>query len=613
MQNGADRTDTPRRELDTNASEPLITQKVYSPTTLLPNTARSASVENGARPGHETQPREARDDSQQILIDDQLPSRQSRIAPQGTGPGSYKRATNQFTEPILIDDVSEVADATERALGRRQGPLYNAESVHYRMNQKRMPDLSPAAESKDDELEVISELPACAVRDTERRKRRRQKRQERAMHQHSLTPTSARVSRPRSADYSSQPSYSDYGSYGNLQQMYGSSELPIDLDEYESYGEGSSRPQTVNGKQIGIYRNGAFLPFRTTTYASDARLNDIGLGASTSVDQTHRGPEHMYSGTYLSNSHAGHNPSSYLQGRPFTSSALNEFSRNSMPEAYNGRRLEYDRYQDAYHSDQISAEDLQKLLSNIKDRDIPPELRDASPTALTKTLMEHQRIGLTWLKAAEEGTSKGGILADAMGLGKTIQAISLILSRPAEDRTRMSTLVVAPVALLRQWEREIRAMTYPTPSVYIHHGVRKLQDITEILKFDIVLTSFNTIGYEEAQNTRYEELLSKDPSKAGEKPRTLMIDTPWYRVILDEAHTIKNKNTRGAKGCGNLQATYRWALTGMIVVLKQLDITLIWQVHLCRTRLTNSIRSYLFCASSHTMTTGCLSVILPSL
>ncbi|KAJ3191473.1 hypothetical protein HDU67_005840, partial [Dinochytrium kinnereticum] len=36
----------------------------------------------------------------------------------------------------------------------------------------------------------------------------------------------------------------------------------------------------------------------------------------------------------------------------------------------------------------------------------------------------------------------------------------------------------------------------------------------------------------------------------------------WYRVILDEAHTIKNKNTRAAKACTNLHSHYRWCLTG---------------------------------------------------
>lgn len=147
-------------------------------------------------------------------------------------------------------------------------------------------------------------------------------------------------------------------------------------------------------------------------------------------------------------------------------------------------------------------------------------------------------------------------------LGKTIQAISLMLSNPSKDLNRKTTLVVAPVALLRQWEREIRVMTCPTPSIYIHHGQKKLVDPSAITRFDVVLTSYNTVGYEEAALTRNQEQLQNGQTASPGSPSCPLIDTNFYRVILDEAHFIKNKLTRSAKGCGMLKATYRWALTG---------------------------------------------------
>lgn len=105
-------------------------------------------------------------------------------------------------------------------------------------------------------------------------------------------------------------------------------------------------------------------------------------------------------------------------------------------------------------------------------------------------------------------------------------------------------------------------MTFPTPSIYIHHGPKKFLHSAQITKYDVVLTSYNTIGYEEAAQTRYDENLAKLIADPGDLPACPILKTKWYRVILDEAHCIKNKATRSAKGCCNLQATYRWALTG---------------------------------------------------
>lgn len=51
-----------------------------------------------------------------------------------------------------------------------------------------------------------------------------------------------------------------------------------------------------------------------------------------------------------------------------------------------------------------------------------------------------------------------------------------------------------------------------------------------------------------------------DPRRATEAICTLPVD--WLRVVLDEAHTIKNRTSRGAKACYDLKSQRRWALTG---------------------------------------------------
>ena len=80
-----------------------------------------------------------------------------------------------------------------------------------------------------------------------------------------------------------------------------------------------------------------------------------------------------------------------------------------------------DRYMDRYNyltndPTKTSAE-IKALLENIRpDEELPPENREGTPDAMTYPLLEHQKLGLAWMKTMEEGSAKGGILADDMGL-----------------------------------------------------------------------------------------------------------------------------------------------------------------------------------------------------
>ncbi|KAI7132987.1 hypothetical protein KC316_g17317, partial [Hortaea werneckii] len=126
-------------------------------------------------------------------------------------------------------------------------------------------------------------------------------------------------------------------------------------------------------------------------------------------------------------------------------------------------------------------EEINALLNNIRpDEELPEHLRVHTPEAMAVKLHKYQEMGLTWLKNCEEGTNKGGVLADDMGLGKTIQMLSLMATRRSEDPRLKTTLIVAPVALMRQWKQEIQSKIKPGPrhsmSVFIHHGSAKKKD-----------------------------------------------------------------------------------------------------------------------------------------
>ncbi|BFZ60574.1 hypothetical protein YB2330_001613 [Saitoella coloradoensis] len=223
-----------------------------------------------------------------------------------------------------------------------------------------------------------------------------------------------------------------------------------------------------------------------------------------------------------------------------------------------------------------SKNELLDLLNNINaDEDLKMEDREGTPRGLKPTLMEHQKVGLTWLKKMEASKNMGGILADDMGLGKTVQTLALIVANRSEDEACKTTLVVAPVALLRQWFDEIKEKTNCNPrlKVYLHHGNdRRHVHWREFARYDIVLTSYNLIGNEWKAVQKYEDRVS-ELLEAAEgatltedqmplRPKAPFFDGTWYRIVLDEAQMVKNSNTNGSKGVCDLKAMYRWCLSG---------------------------------------------------
>ncbi|CAH2038875.1 unnamed protein product [Thlaspi arvense] len=119
------------------------------------------------------------------------------------------------------------------------------------------------------------------------------------------------------------------------------------------------------------------------------------------------------------------------------------------------------------------------------------------PSELIMPLLRYQKEFLAWASKQEQSVA-GGILADEMGMGKTIQAISLVLSRREADRARFKkavgcTLVLCPVVAVSQWLNEINRFTSPgSTKVLIYHGAKRERDAKELKKYDFVLTTYST-------------------------------------------------------------------------------------------------------------------------
>lgn len=91
----------------------------------------------------------------------------------------------------------------------------------------------------------------------------------------------------------------------------------------------------------------------------------------------------------------------------------------------------------------------------------------AQPDSINRKLKPFQLQGLDWMVKQEQTQYNGGLLGDEMGMGKTIQAVSLIMS---DYPQKEPTLVVVPPVALLQWSSEITEYTDGKLNVLVYHG-----------------------------------------------------------------------------------------------------------------------------------------------
>lgn len=173
---------------------------------------------------------------------------------------------------------------------------------------------------------------------------------------------------------------------------------------------------------------------------------------------------------------------------------------------------------------------------------LAPVASDGVP-GLTAELRPYQARGAAWMKFLTDH-GFGALLADDMGLGKTIQTIAwILLSRsPSTSNALRPFLIVAPLTLLSNWRHEF-AKFAPGLKVYVHQGEnRQLSRGFKLMTkdCDVVITSYS--------------LLVRDYS--------ILRETDWEGLVLDEAQAIKNPDTQVARATRSLGARKRVALTG---------------------------------------------------
>ncbi|KAK1920368.1 hypothetical protein P3342_002664 [Pyrenophora teres f. teres] len=179
------------------------------------------------------------------------------------------------------------------------------------------------------------------------------------------------------------------------------------------------------------------------------------------------------------------------------------------------------------------------------------------PKSINRRLKPFQLEGLSWMIRQENTHYKGGLLGDEMGMGKTIQAVSLIMS---DYPAKQPTLVCVPPVALMQWSNEIREYTDNKLKVLVYHGTNakcKKMTVKELKSYDVIMVSYNSL-----------ESLHRKETKGWSRGEDIIKEASplhaihYHRLILDEAHSIKSRNTGVAKACFALTSNYKWCLSG---------------------------------------------------
>lgn len=189
--------------------------------------------------------------------------------------------------------------------------------------------------------------------------------------------------------------------------------------------------------------------------------------------------------------------------------------------------------------DVISNTDALEYVESDSDstpiRNLP---RYDAPRSLEAELYPHQQVGYRWMRYLHEN-GWGGLLADDMGLGKTVQIISFLSFLHDRGALRPALLVV-PVSVIVNWQRELERFAPGILPAHEHRGAHRERNPERLAEHDIVVTTYATLRRDQ-----------------------LMLGTiDWSVIACDEAQNVKNPTANVTSAIKGMKASFRVACTG---------------------------------------------------
>ncbi|KAJ5807438.1 Helicase C-terminal [Penicillium robsamsonii] len=192
-----------------------------------------------------------------------------------------------------------------------------------------------------------------------------------------------------------------------------------------------------------------------------------------------------------------------------------------------------------------------------------------------RTLLKHHQLkAAAWMRTREESEVEpnGGLLCDEMGLGKTLTALAIIAHENFQSSRKYSTLIIVPRSLIAQWIDQIDTHCEDKirQSVFEYYAGARTDDrnvVSTMQKKIIVLTTYEQVCSSYPKLKPPVTIKSPEEFEAWREEEFARRAGPfhkieWHRIILDEAHLIKNKDCATSISVRALEGRFKWAMSG---------------------------------------------------